>query len=101
MPRRSPPLSSGPLDMKMPLSCALLLLASTPAWSADPPSSTAADRGFWAFQAPKRPAVPEIRNPKSEIRNPIDAFVLARLQEKELAFNREAPKEVLLRRVCL
>ena len=34
----------------------------------------------WAFVVPKRPAVPEIRNPKSEIRNPIDAFIFARLE---------------------
>ncbi len=58
------------------------------------------DRSWWAFQPVKRPAVPEIRNPKSEIRNPIDALLLAKLAEKNLAFNSEASKSVLLRRLC-
>ncbi len=59
------------------------------------------DRAFWAFQPPKRPAVPlaKIRNPKSEIRNPIDAFLLEKLAAKGLSFNAEASKHVLLRRV--
>ena len=59
------------------------------------------DRAFWAFQSPKKPAVPkfEISNLKSKISNPIDAFLLGRLAEKGLAFNPEASKSVLLRRV--
>src|SRR5207237_1423997 len=31
----------------------------------------------WAYQPVRRPQVPEIRNSKSEIRNPIDAFLAA------------------------
>src|SRR5262249_13909721 len=31
----------------------------------------------WAYVKPLRPTVPQIRNPKSEIRNAIDAFVAA------------------------
>ncbi len=59
------------------------------------------DRAFWAFQTPKKSAVPkfEISNLKSQISNPIDAFLLAKLAEKGLAFNPEASKSVLLRRV--
>ncbi|TXT21930.1 MAG: hypothetical protein FD138_3917, partial [Planctomycetota bacterium] len=57
------------------------------------------DRAFWAFQPPKRPAVPKNSNPKSQTSNPIDAFLLAKLAEKELTFNSEASKSVLLRRV--
>ncbi len=64
------------------------------------------DRAYWAFQSPKRPAMPrladlksEISNFKSQISNPIDAFVLAKLAEKGLSFNDEASKSVLLRRV--
>ena len=39
------------------------------------------DRAFWAFQSPKKPAVPkfEISNLKSQISNPIDPFLLAKL----------------------
>ena len=59
------------------------------------------DRAFWAFQSPKKPAVPkfEISNFKSQISNPIDPFLLAKLAEKGLSFNSEASKPVLLRRV--
>ncbi|MCE9532346.1 MAG: DUF1549 and DUF1553 domain-containing protein [Planctomycetes bacterium] len=62
-----------------------------------PPTITAKDREFWAFQTPKRPSVPKLSEP---VRNPIDAFLLVKLQEKGLSFNPEASKEVLLRRVC-
>ena len=55
----------------------------------------------WAFEAPRRPDVPEIRNPKPEIRNPIDAFILARLGREGLAPSPEAPKEILIRRLTL
>ena len=37
----------------------------------------------WAFVPPKRPAVPEIRNPKVEVRNPIDNFAFARNSAKD------------------
>ena len=36
---------------------------------------------FWAFEAPAKPAIPKIENPSSEIQNPVDAFVLARLEK--------------------
>ena len=38
------------------------------------------DRHWWSFQPPKRPAIPQLRN-AGRVRNPIDAFVLARLEE--------------------
>ncbi|HYH64361.1 MAG TPA: DUF1549 domain-containing protein, partial [Urbifossiella sp.] len=53
-------------------------------------------RQHWAFQ-PLR----EARNPKPEIRNPIDGFVLAKLTAKGLDFNPAAEPRVLLRRVHL
>src|SRR5262249_12309089 len=36
-----------------------------------------AAKQFWSFRPPRRQSVPEVRNPKSEIRNPIDAFLVA------------------------
>ncbi len=57
-----------------------------------------AERKKWAFHKPERPAVPEIRNPQSEIRNPIDAFILAKLDEQGLAPAPAADKRTLLRR---
>src|SRR5262249_48107615 len=58
-------------------------------------------KGHWAFQPPQRPALPEIRNPQSAIRNPIDRFVLARLEQEGLKPSPEADKVTLLRRLSL
>jgi mono/diheme cytochrome c family protein len=55
----------------------------------------------WAYLKPVRPVVPEIRNPKSEIRNPIDAFILARLEREGLSPSPPADKYALIRRVSL
>lgn len=55
----------------------------------------------WAYEPPVRPPLPELENPKPEIRNPIDAFVAARLQQEGLAFSPEAAPETLIRRVTL
>jgi hypothetical protein len=52
------------------------------------------DRQHWAFQPPRRPAIP------SKTSNPIDAFVLAALQKKGLTMNPEAPRAALLRRLA-
>jgi mono/diheme cytochrome c family protein len=57
------------------------------------------DRKWWAFQPVRRHQVPEIRNPQSAIRNPIDAFLLAKLGEKGLSFALPADKGTLIRRV--
>jgi hypothetical protein len=53
----------------------------------------------WSFQPVKRPAVPSIRN--RPIRNPIDAFILARLQKAALKPSPEADRVTLLRRLAL
>lgn len=55
----------------------------------------------WAFVPPVPQAVPRIENPKSKIENPIDAFVLARLEKEKLAPSPEADRAALLRRVSL
>jgi hypothetical protein len=55
----------------------------------------------WAFVAAKRQAPPEIRNPKSEIRNSIDAFVQAKRQAAKLEGSPEADRATLIRRVTL
>ncbi|MSU76470.1 MAG: DUF1553 domain-containing protein [Gemmataceae bacterium] len=54
----------------------------------------------WAFIAPKRPAVPTTKNMKWG-RNPIDAFILARLERESMAPSPEATRETLIRRVTL
>jgi hypothetical protein len=58
------------------------------------------DRAFWSFQPPKRPPVPKVSDSKL-IRNPIDAFLLQKLQAKNLTFSPAADRLVLLRRAYL
>jgi len=54
----------------------------------------------WAYVAPKRPDVPPVSN-AAWVRNPIDAFVLARLDRERLKPATEADKVTLIRRVTL
>jgi hypothetical protein len=54
----------------------------------------------WSFIPPKRPAPPKVSNPKW-VRNPIDAFVLAKLDREGLAPSPEAERAILIRRVSL
>jgi Protein of unknown function (DUF1553)/Protein of unknown function (DUF1549) len=70
-----------------------LLLVATPA-NAEPPSHTA----HWAFKPPVRPPVPAVRDADS-VRNPIDAFLLAKLEKAGLTFAPPAEKPTFLRRV--
>jgi hypothetical protein len=59
---------------------------------------TDADRRFWSFQPPRRPAVPRVKT-RERVRNPIDAFILAGQEKKGLALSPEADRLTLLRRV--
>jgi hypothetical protein len=55
----------------------------------------------WAYIVPKRPAVPQIRNAKFEIRNPVDAFLWANLEKQHVEPSPEADNRTLLRRLSL
>jgi hypothetical protein len=55
-------------------------------------------RKFWSLQPLHRPAVPAIANRKSQIPNPIDCFILAKLAEKGLTPNPPADRRTLIRR---
>ncbi|MBI2807608.1 MAG: PSD1 domain-containing protein [Planctomycetes bacterium] len=54
----------------------------------------------WAFIKPKRPAVPKVSDAKW-VRNPIDAFILSRLDQERLKPSREADRATLIRRLSL
>ena len=54
----------------------------------------------WAYVKPVRPETPEVKNP-AWCRNPIDNFVLARLEKEGLAPSPEADRETLIRRLSL
>jgi hypothetical protein len=55
----------------------------------------------WAYIVPKRPAIPEIRNPQFAIRNPIDRFIVSRLEKEGVAPSPGADKRTLLRGLSL
>ena len=59
-----------------------------------------AQPGHWSFQSIERPDVPEVRD-QAWVRNPIDAFVLARLEREGIAPAAEAAPNVLIRRAFL
>lgn len=66
----------------------LLLLASTTLRAAEETVApetplSAADREHWAFQPPRKPVVPDVRN-RVWCRTPIDRFVLAKLEARDL-----------------
>jgi len=84
--------------MRTLLPLPVVLLAILPAVRADgeKPATPQADPAkHWAFKAPVRPAVP------AGAANPIDAFILARLQQEKLKPAAEADKITLCRRLYL
>ncbi len=54
----------------------------------------------WAFRPIQRPGVPAVKRP-SWVRNPIDAFILARLEKEGMAPSPETDRVTLLRRAAL
>src|SRR5207237_10487657 len=59
---------------------------------------TPQQKSFWAFQPIKDVAPPTVRN-KQGVRTPVDAFILAPLEQKGLTPATPASKLTLLRRV--
>ncbi|HYZ85765.1 MAG TPA: DUF1549 domain-containing protein, partial [Bryobacteraceae bacterium] len=61
---------------------------------------TATERRHWAFQKRNHPEVPTFTTPQDRawVKNPIDAFVLARLQKESLRPAPKADKVTLIRR---
>ena len=56
------------------------------------------ERNYWAFRGPVRASVPVVKN-LTWVKNPLDAFVLARLEVKGLQPSPPADRRTLLRRV--
>ncbi len=59
-----------------------------------------ADASHWSFQAVRGPEPPSVRN-EDWVRNPIDRFVLARLEAKQIQPSPEASRRTLIRRASL
>ena len=64
------------------------------------PMVTEKDRAFWAFTAPQRGTVPNVQT-KTRVRNPIDAFILEKLEAKGTSLSDDADRRTLLRRAYL
>ena len=63
--------------------------------------STGLEAGtHWAYVKPERPSPPEVRD-RRKVANPIDAFIMARLEKEGWTFSEPADKARLLRRVYL
>jgi hypothetical protein len=54
-------------------------------------------RKHWAFQPIRKPDLPLVRE-QERVQTPIDAFILARLEEKQMRMSKPAEKRTLLRR---
>jgi hypothetical protein len=58
-------------------------------------------RPHWAFEKPARPAPPAVAQQAGWDKDPIDAFILARMKKEGLHPSSEADKHTLIRRVTL
>ncbi len=77
---------------------AALLAAEPRAKKNREPDVTAAERDHWSFRKPVRPPIPAVRQ-VDRVRNPVDAFLLARLEKAGLTFAPPAGRAAWLRRV--
>ena len=58
---------------------------------------TEEEKKYWAYQSLAKPVVPKVKN-QAWVKSPVDAFILARLEEKNLTPAPPADKLTLLRR---
>src|SRR6516162_548448 len=81
---------------------AALLWGNFAAQRADSPGAAApsqpAEERHWAFQPVRRPPIPAVHN-RAWIRTPVDAFILARLEQHGIQPAAPADPRTLLRRV--
>ena len=92
-----------PTDTEVALLRKWIAEGALPAQDDDPvadPPLTERDLSHWAFRPPVRPEVPRVAN-GGQVRNPIDAFLLRKLETKGLPLSQEASPVALLRRATL
>ena len=91
---RDRPRSAAALHTLVAIAC---LFSFLPTLSFAAPTNSAR---HWAFRAPLRPPLPDVSN-TSWSRNPIDRFVLERLEHEGLSPSPEVGRPTLLRRLSL
>ncbi len=57
-------------------------------------------QAFWSFQPPRTPAIPQVQQ-RQRVRTPIDAFLLDKLEARQLTFSPPADRLTLMRRAYL
>ncbi|MQA20130.1 DUF1549 and DUF1553 domain-containing protein [Rugamonas rivuli] len=65
-----------------------------------PKAAAPANNKAWAYTTPQQPAAPIVKQ-KSWVRTPVDAFVLAKLEEKGLKPSPDADRATFIRRATL
>ncbi len=91
MPPTGPPLDAAQVAV---------LKAWIDAGAAAPADEVAAGSAHWSFQPVVHPAEPAVKN-EAWVRNPIDRFILARLEKEGVAPSPEADRPTLIRRLSL
>ncbi len=69
-------------------------------WSDDPGNEAKSNATHWAFRPIQRPLLPKIKL-ENWVSNPIDRFILAKLEPKKIAPAPEADRRTLIRRLSL
>jgi cytochrome c553 len=95
MPYGGPPLSSDEIA-----TVAKWIDAGAPGPDDSSPLAGVKPPKHWSYSKPVRPGLPLLKD-AAWVRNPIDAFILARLEKEGLKPSPQAPKTTLLRRVYL
>ena len=96
---RSPVFAAGASLLFAAAACLLAADPFAPSPSGDGPAPHPS-KPYWAFVCPKVASPPDVKN-LSWARNPVDQFVLARLEKEGLAPTPQASKEALIRRAYL
>ncbi|MCZ6796047.1 MAG: PSD1 and planctomycete cytochrome C domain-containing protein [Planctomycetota bacterium] len=95
MPRRAKPLAAAEIELLR------RWIDQGARWPEEArPGESRRKTDHWAFRAPVRPPFPDVER-RDWLRNPIDHFVLARLEDEGLAPSPEADRTTLLRRLSL
>src|SRR5207237_10643083 len=78
----------------------LMSAVAVPTAANIPPQHNPATPRHWSFIPPKHSAIPKVKN-QAWVRNPIDAFVQARLEKERIMPSPAADPVTLIRRLCL
>lgn len=89
-----------PIGEPVPEKDAALIRSWIEAGAALPSAAAASSNKHWSFRPIVKPTAPAVKQ-ASWVRNPIDAFVLARLEAESIQPSPEAAKRTLVRRVTL